>query len=254
MHFRIGKKRALNTLTSFNEKEAPSKKDGLKKKTTKKTKGFLNPKVLEPVGVVDANISTVISVASQLHIGCYGKQYMACKTMTEAWIKIWRKKIAAGVVKLSELPPTNEAAGENIKHAHHQVAHWKTAITGVPNDICPTDYGYETKATASCSVVVPQTVPPGTKDVPDKVRDMIHCGCEASECKGNNCKCWSIGCTIFCKCEAGPNCKNPLQRDLWKAQMKEAKLIKQTYRLWLKKSNSFESLMKYCGRLCFREM
>ena len=26
-HFRIGKKRALNTLTSFNEKEAPSKKD-----------------------------------------------------------------------------------------------------------------------------------------------------------------------------------------------------------------------------------
>ena len=123
VHFRIGKKRALNTLTSFNEKEAPSKKDGLKKKTTKKTKGFLNPKVLEPVGVVDANISTVISVASQLHIGCYGKQYMTCKTMTEARIKVWRKKIASRVVKLCELPPTNEAAGENIKHAHNQVAH-----------------------------------------------------------------------------------------------------------------------------------
>lgn len=211
-HFRIGKKRALNTLTSFNEKDAPPKKDGKKKKATANTKGFFDPKVLEPVGDLNADISSVISVASQFHIACYGKQYMACKTMTEARIKVWRKKIASGVVKLSELPPTNEAAGENIRRAHYQIAHWKTAVTGVPPDICPTDYGYETKLTASGSIVVPRTVPPGTKDAPDKVRDMIHCGCEVSECKGDICRCRSIGCTIFCKCEAGPNCKNPLTK------------------------------------------
>ena len=58
----------------------------------------------------------------------------------------------------------------------------------------------------------PKLVPPGTKDAPDKICEMIHCGCEVSECKGDNCKCSSIGCTVFCKCEAGPNCKNTLTK------------------------------------------
>ena len=137
---------------------------------------------------------------------------MAYKTMTKARIKVWRKKIAFGVVKFNELPPTNEAAGENIKRAHHQVAHWKTAITGGPPNNYPIDYGYETTPTASGSVVVPWTVPPGAKDALYKVSDMIHRGCEVSKCKGDNCKCRSIGCTIFCKCEAGPNCKIPLTK------------------------------------------
>ena len=56
----------------------------IKNNATKKIKGFFDPKVLQPVGDVNADISTVISVASQFHIGCYGKQYMTCKTMTEA--------------------------------------------------------------------------------------------------------------------------------------------------------------------------
>ena len=41
---------------------------------------------------------------------------------------------------------------------------------------------------------------------------MMHCGCETSHCQEGNCKCRSIGCTVFCKCEAGPNCLNPLTK------------------------------------------
>ena len=66
------------------------------------------------------------------------------------------------------------------------------------------------KLHASGPIVVTRTVPPGTKDAPEKILDMINCRCEVSECKGDHCKCRSIGCTIFCKFEAGPNCKNPL--------------------------------------------
>ena len=118
-------------------------------------------------------------------------------------------------MKLRDIPPTNESAGENIKRAHLQIAHWNTAITGVPPNINPKrdsyPCGYESLKTASGSILVLSPVPPGTKDAPDEVREMIHCGCETSECLGN-CKCKSIGCTVFCKCGAGLNCKNPLTK------------------------------------------
>ena len=32
------------------------------------------------------------------------------------------------------------------------------------------------------------------------------------ECIEDRCKCRSIGCTVFCKCEEGPTCKNPLTK------------------------------------------
>ena len=61
----------------------------------------------------------------------------ACNTMTEARIKIWRKKVAFGPVRLSDIPPTNEAAAENIKRVHFQVAHLKTAIIGLSPKLDP---------------------------------------------------------------------------------------------------------------------
>ena len=115
-------------------------------------------------------------------------------------------------MKLSEIPPTNEAAGENIKRAHFQVAHWLTSLIGIPPDMNPLDYGYEFHSTATGSILVPQPLPPGTKDSPDFIREMIHCGCDASQCKGTNCKCSTIACTLFCKCEAGSTCLNPLTK------------------------------------------
>ena len=111
--FRIGKKRALNTLTCFNNESK-----------SKTSSGFFNLEILAPVGDISADINDVLAAGSQFLIGCYGKTYAtSCKTMTEARIKMWRKKISAGPVKLCEIPPTNESSGENIKRSHYQVAH-----------------------------------------------------------------------------------------------------------------------------------
>ena len=41
---------------------------------------------------------------------------------------------------------------------------------------------------------------------------MVCCRCDVSGCRGGNCKCSQIGCTIFCVCEGGPLCMNPLTR------------------------------------------
>ena len=82
----------------------------------------------------------------------------------------------------------------------------------LPPKIYPKKNGYEPFKTASGTILIPNPVPPGTKDAPDNIREIIHCGCEVSECLGDRCKCKSIGCTTFCKCEAGLNCKNPLTK------------------------------------------
>ena len=88
-----------------------------KKNTKTTTKGFFNPEILAPTGGITASMSTVLGVGSQFPRGCYGKQYIACNSITEARIKVWRKKIASGPVKLCDIPPTNEAAAEYIKRA-----------------------------------------------------------------------------------------------------------------------------------------
>ena len=122
------------------------------------------------------------------------------------------KKSYRIVRKTVYLPATTEATNENIKRAHYQIAHWHTAITGVPPNLLATEFGWETCTTATGEILVPCTVPPNTKDAPDEIREMIHCGCESSRCKGVACKCNRIGCTLFCNCEAGPNCLNTLTK------------------------------------------
>ena len=137
--FNVGKKKALNTLTCYTN-ESPKGKS--------KT-GFFNPEILGPVGDINADVNDILAAGSQFLIGCYGKNYAkSCSTMTEARIKVWRKKIQTGPVKLRYIPPTNESSGENIKRAHLQVAHWKTAITGVPPKLDPNAWGYDSLNTA----------------------------------------------------------------------------------------------------------
>ncbi len=73
--------------------------------------------------------------------------------------------MASGPVKLCEIPPTNEAAAENIKRAHYQVAQWKSAVTGVPPKLDPTEYGYESQTIPTATgkpgiILVPQALPP----------------------------------------------------------------------------------------------
>ena len=227
-NFGIGKKTALNTLLNFTKKSDPKKNSTKifnnknRQKQIPPTKnpnvGYFDPKILEPVGDINANISEFLSAGTKFYLACYGKLYIKCESMTEARIKAWKRKIASGPLKLCEIPPTSEAAEENIKRAHLQVAHWKTAITGIPPSLDPTQYGYESHsimtASGHGSILIPRPLPPGTKTAPDFIMDKIHCGCDSSHCERGSCKCNSIGCTVFCKCEAGPNCLNPLTKQI----------------------------------------
>ena len=99
-----------------------------------------------PIGDVATDIATVIKAGSKFLIACYGRQYYnSCIDTTETRIKVWRKKIKSGPVKLCDIPPTKEAAAENIKQAHYQVAHWRAAVSGVPLKMKPTEVGTNPK-------------------------------------------------------------------------------------------------------------
>ena len=66
--------------------------------------------------------------------------------------------------------------------------------------------------TAHSWVLKPRTVASGTKLAPDEILEMVRCGCDKSACRGAICKCSLIGCTVFCACEAGSLCLNPLTK------------------------------------------
>lgn len=177
------------------------------KKVALKALQTFDPEILSIVGDPQANLDEVCSSATAFLIACFGKTYSDCKSMTECRLKMWKKKTGAGTsFKLCSLPPTTEAATENIRRAHFQVAQWLTAMSGVPPPLSPTDHGWELDR----CVMKPRTITPGTKLAPDEILEMIRCGCQKSACKGANCKCSLIGCTMFCACEAGPLCLNPL--------------------------------------------
>ena len=174
--------------------------------------GKFDLNVLSPIGDLNSDTSAVASAATKMFLATLGKQYIKCKSMTEARIKMWKQKAKKGPVKLKNLAPTTEAAAENFKRGHLQVAIWNSAVTGEPPNVNETEYGYHEKMTAKGPVLVPNLLPPGVEDTPPFVRSMISCNCEKSECKGTHCSCSAIGCTIFCKCEAGSICKNPLTK------------------------------------------
>lgn len=81
-------------------------------------------------------------------------------------------------------------------------------LSGVPPILKATEYGWEDEGT----FLKPRTVSSGTKMALDEFLEMVCCRCEASRCKGRNFKCSRIGCTIFCACESGSSCMNPLTR------------------------------------------
>ena len=179
------------------------------KKLALKTLQAIDPETLSIIGVPQADLNEVCSSGSAFLIACFGKTYADCKSMTECRLKMWKKKTGAGTsIKLSRLPPTTEATNENIKRAHYQVAHWLTAMSGIPPSLSPNNHGWERDG----SVLKPCAVTPGTKLAHDEILQMVRCGCEKSACKGALCKCSLIGCTVFCACEAGPLCLNPLTK------------------------------------------
>ena len=59
-------------------------------------------------------------------------------------------------------------------------------------------------------LLIPRTVPNNVTSAPSEVLQLIHCKCKSSGCQTVACSVSKLGCTIFCLCEAGESCKNPL--------------------------------------------
>ena len=81
-------------------------------------------------------------------------------------------------------------------------------MSGMPPSLSPKDHGWEQNG----SVLKPYAVTPETELAHEELLQMIRCGCERSACKRVVCKCSLIACTVFCACEAGPLCLNPLNK------------------------------------------
>ena len=94
-----------------------------------------------------------------------------------------------------------------MKRCHLQVAIWKSALQESPPDMDPTKYGWELDHQG---ILMPRTVPPGTLSAPVEILQLIQCKCKTSGCQTAACTCAKIGCTMFCECEAGELCRNPL--------------------------------------------
>ena len=130
-------------------------------------------------------------------IACLGKAYAAgCKSMTQRRIKRWKKTGVGNSMKRCNLPPTSEATVENIRRSHYQVALWLNSMSGILSPLRPTDFGWEQDGL----VLKSRTVTQGITVAPDDILEMVRCGCVAKSD------------VLFCSCEAGPLCLNPLTK------------------------------------------
>ena len=114
-----------------------------------------------------------MAAATKYLLACYGKKYITCTSFTACRIKVWKQKAAGTSVKLCTLPPTTEASTENIKRAHFQVAHMRTALSGTPLSLSANEFGWCTDSSMRGNLLVPRAVPPHTKVAPDEVQEMI---------------------------------------------------------------------------------
>jgi len=102
---------------------------------------------------------------------------------------------SASSLKLCSLTPTSDVFIKNVHKGQMQVAVWKVAIQESLPNMDPTRYGWELDH--EC-IVQPWTVSSGRLSAPPEIVQLIWCSC----CK--------IACTIFCVCEGGQACENPL--------------------------------------------
>jgi len=165
---------------------------------------------LSKVGDVKADMKSVQAQATQFICAAYGKVAESCTSMTGCRIKMWHFKTGkkgASSVKLCSIPPTTAAFIENVNRCHLQVATWKAALEESPPTMDPTSHGWELDHQG---ILIPRTVPAGTLSAPADILKLIRCSCKTSECLTAACSCSRVGCTVFCLCEGGEACKNPL--------------------------------------------
>ncbi len=168
---------------------------------------------LSQIGDDKADINSFIAQATHFVCAAYGKTVESCTSMTDCRVKLWRLKTArngATSVKLCSLPPTSDAFRENVLRCHMQVAIWKSALEESPPKMDPIKYGWELDHQG---ILLPRPLPADATFAPADILQLIRCNCKASGCKTVVCSCSKLGCTIFCLCEAGEKCKNPLTQN-----------------------------------------
>ena len=167
---------------------------------------------LDHVGDINSSLPDVLNQATPCILACYGQS--GCHSMTEARHHMWSKKVSkstAGAPKLKSLPPTTEAFQENVARAHFQVAVWRHSLEADPPSLEPTNNGWckEEGSQLLCPTTVQNDVPLA----PEGLLKLIKCSCSRDRpCKTQKCGCCSSGmaCSLFCSCQGGQQCWNPL--------------------------------------------
>ena len=157
----------------------------------------------------------VVSKATSSISRCYSAESdrNMSKQQYEAWLARMAKANICTAPKLKSLPPTAEAFVQHVNHAHYQTMIWKSAIEMAPPIADPTNYGWPEEEARLLPVMFPQNV----ALVPDKVLQIIRCGCASTHpCSTAKCKyiIAQMSCSVFCKCHAGPNCNNDHSKTL----------------------------------------
>ena len=148
---------------------------------------------LHAIGDTQADEAIVLEQATSFILSCYGKGLCWCASMSEARIKMWRKKTDIGAaLKLWSLPPTTEAFTENAGCTLEGI-NWRHSAPDARR-ILLEDHDWARG-----------------NPVPVAVLEMMRYGC-AFGCKGGRCKCSTIGCSVFCTCKGGEVCMNMLTK------------------------------------------
>ena len=142
---------------------------------------------------------------------CYGIN-TPFSSMTECHQRYLAQKIGKSTVvpKWCIFSPATESFEQNVHKAHHQVAHWYSAVSGEPPPLNAVDYGWEADNTNIC--LIPQNMADVVAYAPEYILKLIRCGCASERpCRGRNSGCMGrqLVCTLFCTCGGGSACSNP---------------------------------------------
>ena len=121
---------------------------------------------LTKIGKVESSIDEILTEATLYQCSMYGCQ--PCQSSTECRQKQWRLKVGklgASALKLCTLPPTTHGHLQNTLRSHIQLCEWYSTLQVDPPKLDPVEYGFEADITNK--TLIPSSLPPGIKAVPD---------------------------------------------------------------------------------------
>ena len=161
-------------------------------------------------GQNNAVLQDIVSAGTKFYSKCYG---FPATSVTKCRQLVWAKRAGnrsmTGAPKLASLPPTNEAAIENMLRSHLTVMIWKETMSPDPPNVDPCQYGFEQERPAG--TLIPRTVEARVSLAVGFLLQLIQCGCSLnSACKTMTCTCTSgLSCFVFCSCSVNESCCCP---------------------------------------------